>query len=228
MTIAGIQPFSLIDYPQKPCTVIFMQGCVFRCPYCHNPELLPLDTPSAKTTADVFSFLEERKNIIDAVCVSGGEPTLQNDLQEFIAELKNRGFFVKLDTNGIRPHVVEQLIVSRLVDYIAMDLKVPWEKYCAIIKTGTPQTVEACKKTFSFIQDSGIAHEFRTTILPGAHTREDFFTMVGYLRDGEQYFVQQTSFKKTLEPLDVSASIDVASLAAELKEAFPNITIEHR
>lgn len=225
MNIAGVQPLSLLDYPGKPCSIIFTQGCIFRCSYCHNPELIPLDAAPLRDTAEVLSFLDSRKGIVDAVCITGGEPTIQRDLLSFITMLKQLGLSVKLDTNGIRPDVVEELFAASLVDYVAMDLKAPWEKYRDVIRAGTSQTVDACKKTLSLIQDSGIAHEFRTTILPGVHTRDDFFEMAEYLRPGEHYAIQQTSFKKTLEPLDKDAQLDVALIADDLRTAFPSITV---
>lgn len=226
MKIAGIQPLSLLDYPGKPCSIIFTQGCIFRCSYCHNPELIPLDATPLRDTSEVLSFLDTRKGIIDAVCITGGEPTIQRDILSFVTTLKQLGFSVKLDTNGVRPDVIEQVIAGSLVDFFAMDLKAPWNKYQNVIRTGTSQTVEACKKTFALIQDSGIAHEFRTTILPGMHTRDDFFEMAEYVRPGEQYAIQQTSFKKTLEVLDKDApQINADSITDELRAAFPAITI---
>lgn len=228
MNIAGVQPLSLLDYPEMPCSIIFTQGCAFRCSYCHNPELIPFEALSPlRAPAEVLSFLEGRKEIIDAVCITGGEPTLQRGLVEFIATLKSFGFLVKLDTNGIRPDVVERVITDALVDYIAMDLKAPWGKYLDVIKRGTGDTIEACKKTFSLIQNSSIAHEFRTTVLPGVHTAAHFFEMVGYLNQGERYVIQKTRFGKTLEPLDTSVVFD-ADTISDLRTAFPSVIIEVR
>lgn len=229
MNIAGVQPLSLIDYPEKPCSIVFTQGCVFRCSYCHNPELIPFDAAMPlRDTAEVLLFFKERKRIIDAVCITGGEPTIQHDLIEFISALKALGLLVKLDTNGIRPDVVARVISYALVDYIAMDLKAPWNKYLDVIKLGTGETSEACKKTFSLIQSSGIAHEFRTTVLPGVHTRDDFFEMAGYLKPGERYVIQKTRFQKTLEPLDISTIFDPDDIINDLRTAFPSVIIEVR
>ena len=142
--------------------------------------------------------------------------------------MKKEGFFVKLDTNGIRPDVTQKLIADKLVDYIAMDVKAPWHKYQDVIKKGGQATIDACKKTFGVIQDSGIAHEFRTTVFPGVHTREDFFEIAENLIQDEQYFIQKTSFKKTLEPLNATDPLDVDSLVKEMRIVFPYVCITAR
>lgn len=228
MNIAGVQPLSLLDYPGKPCSIIFTQGCVFRCSYCHNPELIPLDAAELHELSEVLSFLDGRKVIVDAVCITGGEPTLQRDLVDVISTLKQMGFYVKLDTNGIRPDVVDSLISASLIDYIAMDIKAPWHKYRAVINAGTEATIEACKKTCSLIQKSGIEHEFRTTILPGVHTRDDFFEMASYFEPGERYYIQQISLKKTLAQIEQCERLDSVALAQELGQAFPSLVIASR
>lgn len=231
MNIAGIQPVSLIDYPGKPCSIVFTQGCVLRCSYCHNPDLIRLDVGGAMAPEEVLGFLKDRKEIVDAVCISGGEPTIQSGLKDFFQRLKALGFFVKLDTNGIRPDVIEELISESLIDYIAMDLKAPWHKYLEVTKAGSLSTVEACKKTCALIQSSGIDREFRTTIFPGVHTRDDFFQIAKMLEPGEQYFIQKTSFAKTLEPLeqlDAHEQFDIMKILADLKFSFPMLSIDVR
>lgn len=225
MNIAGVQALSLLDYPGKPCSIIFTQGCIFRCAYCHNPELIPLDAKPAQAVPDVLAFLDERKNIVDAVCITGGEPTIQKGLVDFIGTLNKKGFSVKLDTNGIRPDIVKKLIDARLVDYFAMDLKAPWYRYRDVIRVGNDAIGEAVKETFALIQSSGIDHEFRTTILPGVHTADDFLEMAGYLYPGEHYFIQRTSFKKTLEPLEMTNSIDTDRLKRDLEATYPSLMI---
>ncbi|OQX50761.1 MAG: anaerobic ribonucleoside-triphosphate reductase activating protein [Candidatus Cloacimonas sp. 4484_209] len=130
MKIGGFQKVSLIDYPGKICAIVFTRGCNFRCPYCHNPELvLPENYSPLIPEEEIFSFLEKRRGKLDAVEITGGEPTLQEDLTEFIRKIKEMGFLVKLDTNGSFPSVLEKVIYSGLVDYIAMDVKAPLEKY---------------------------------------------------------------------------------------------------
>ena len=130
MKIGGLQKFSFIDYPNKTSAIIFTQGCNFRCAYCHNPELVyPEKYQVPISEEQVFAFLESRKNQLDAVVITGGEPTLQPDLIEFIKKVKAMGFLVKLDSNGSNPQVLEQVINQKLVDFIAMDIKAPFDKY---------------------------------------------------------------------------------------------------
>lgn len=229
MNIAGIQALSLLDYPEKPCSIIFTQGCVFRCSYCHNPDLISLTTSSGEKTPDeVVSFLSKRASFVDAVCITGGEPTLQPGLEEFIVRLKDIGLSVKLDTNGIRSDTVSRLIERKLVDYIAMDLKHRWKEYPAVISISNQGIIDRCRETFSLIQSSSVPHEFRTTIMPGVHTREDFFGIVEQLIPGERYYIQKTVTKKTLEPIASECSFDTDELVRDLRETFPRLTIGGR
>ncbi len=230
MTIAGFQPLSLLDYPGKSCSIVFTQGCAFRCPYCHNPELIPSTKPvSAVAEEHVLKYLEDHKKMLDGVCITGGEPTLQRDLPAFIRKIKSLGMLVKLDTNGIHPTMVKELIDEHLVDYFAMDLKHTWEKYQDVIRVGGSQTVENCRETFTIIQESGVDHEFRTTICPGVHAETDFFEMAGYLKDGETYFIQETRFVKVLDPaLPRMTDVRATNLLPHLRQAFPRLAISGR
>jgi len=229
MVIGGLQKLSLLDYPGKPCAIVFTQGCVFRCAYCHNPDLIPITQQGAITEEEVLSFLDGKRKMLDAVCITGGEPTIQVGLEEFIKKLKDRGFLVKLDTNGINPDIVESLWKQKLIDYVAMDLKQTWEKYDEVIRINQPKVVDRCKQTFELIQREGIPHEFRTTILPGSHTEEDFMTMAGYLKPGENYFIQPMNFKITLDDkIPRETGFDVDALMVRLHDAYPLIHFEKR
>jgi pyruvate formate lyase activating enzyme len=229
MNIAGFQKLSLLDYPKTPCAILFTQGCSFRCAFCHNPELIPMVGVMSIPTDEVIAKLETNRKMADAVTITGGEPTLQSDLPEFMKELKERGFKVKLDTNGVTPAMVKKIIDEGLADYFAMDLKQRWEKYDEVVRVGAPALIERVKETFSLIQNSGIPHEFRTTILPHSHTEEDFMTMVGYLKPGEKYFIQETRFDITLEPdLPRQKTFITSELVAKLRAAYPLLTIESR
>lgn len=229
MNIGGFQPLSLLDYPGKPCSIIFTQGCVFRCSYCHNPDLIPLESVNLLDERHVLEFLEKRKKIVDAVCITGGEPTIQKGLLDMMKTLKEKGLAVKLDTNGIRPAVVEDIIEEELVDYIAMDIKAPWERYSEVSKNLTTPIIEACKESMRIIQESGVDHEFRTTIAPGVHTEEDFTTMAGYLKSGGIYYIQKIRFEKTLDPdLVRDMPLDVTGLILQLKSHFPSLYIHER
>lgn len=228
MIIGGFQKFSLIDFPERTSSIVFTQGCPFRCAYCHNPELIPFRKEGIDKR-EILCYLKKEQKLIDGVCITGGEPTIQEGLEGFIRELKDMGFAVKLDTNGVRPDVVSRLIHEKLVDYIAMDLKHVWERYSDVIRVRGEDIMNRCKETFSLLQTSGIDHEFRTTIFPGAHEQKDFFTMVGYLRRGEKYFIQQVGFKKNLDPsISRDTGFDVKVLVEDLHASFPYISIECR
>jgi pyruvate formate lyase activating enzyme len=229
MNISGFQKLSLLDYPKTPCAILFTQGCSFRCAFCHNPELIPMVGGFSIPETEVIAKLEANKKMVDAVTITGGEPTLQTDLPRFLKELKDRGFKVKLDTNGVTPAMVKKIIDEKLADYFAMDLKQTWEKYDEVIRVGALTLIERAKETFSLIQNSDIPHEFRTTILPHSHTEDDFITMVGYLKPGEKFFIQETRFNITLEPnLPRQKFFNTADLVTKLRAKYPEIIIENR
>lgn len=228
MTIGGFQKLSLIDFPERTSSIVFTQGCPFRCSYCHNPDLIPFRKEGIDKQ-EILWYLKKEHKLIDGVCITGGEPTIQEGLREFIQELKDMGFAVKLDTNGVSPDVVSRLIHEKLVDYVAMDLKHVWEKYSDVIRVRGEGIVDRCRKTFSLVQTSGIDHEFRTTIFPGVHTQKDFFIMAGYLKKGERYFIQDIGFKKNLDPsISRDIGFDGKMLVQDLRATFPHILIEHR
>lgn len=160
MKIAGLQKLSLIDYPGVIAAVIFTQGCNMICSYCHNPQLVyPHLFEKTINEEDIFSFLKERQKLIKGIVITGGEPTLQKDLVEFIEKIKNLNFSIKLDTNGARPTVLKDLIDKKLLDFIAMDIKSSQDKYNLFFKGD----FEMIKQSINIIQCSGIAHIFRTT-----------------------------------------------------------------
>jgi len=229
MNIAGLQKLSLLDYPGTPCAIIFTQGCSFRCAFCHNPELIPMTGGTRMGEDEILAKLEEHKKMADAVTITGGEPTLQKDLPDFMKRLKDAGFKVKLDTNGVTPEMVKRILNENLADYFAMDLKQAWRKYDEVVRVNAPKLIERVQETFGLIQESGIPHEFRTTILPHSHTEDDFVEMAGYLKPGEKYFIQETRFDHTLEPdLLRKKSFDTAELAAKLRAKYPEVLIEVR
>lgn len=164
MNLAGFVPLSLCDYPGRVAAVVFTQGCNYRCPWCHNGHLVPLaGDPSLRIgEEEVLSILLERRNRVGSLVVTGGEPTLQPALPRFLRRVKALGVDVKLDTNGSRPDVVRQLLKERLLDYVAMDVKAPWDKYAAL--TGDACcNVAAVQASLALIAASGVPHAFRTT-----------------------------------------------------------------
>ena len=199
MRIGGFQKFSLIDYPGKICAIVFTQGCNFRCPYCHNPELVkPSLFGKTIPEEEIFSFLEKRKGKLDAVEITGGEPTLQKDLVDFIRRIKEMGYLVKLDTNGSNPEILLEIINHGLVDYIAMDIKAPLEKYKEVIHSVI--NPEKIKRSIRTIMSSNIKYEFRTTVVKSQLSKEDIINIGKLIEGAELYILQKFIPSKTLDP----------------------------
>ena len=199
MIIGGFQKFSLIDYPGKICAIVFTRGCNFRCPYCHNPELVNTELfLSPISEEEIFSFLEKRKGKLDAVEITGGEPTLQPDLIEFLGKIKDMGFLVKLDSNGTNPDVIEEVIKNKLVDYLAMDVKAPLEKYKEI--TCVDVDTHKIRSNIKLIMNSGIDYEFRTTIVKSLLSKEDIIKIGELIKGANLYILQKFVPSKTLNP----------------------------
>lgn len=190
MKIGGLQKVSLIDYPGLLCAVVFLQGCNFRCPYCHNPELVnpQLFQPGFKED-EILEFLAARCGKLDAVTITGGEPTIQNDLVPFIKKIKKMGFAVKLDTNGSQPQVVEALFDEKMIDFIAMDIKGPLEKYESI--AGVPVDSKKIKESIKIILKARVPHEFRTTIVQSQLTPKDILKIATLTSGAESYAMQK-------------------------------------
>ena len=181
INIGGITPLSTIDYPGRLAAVVYTQGCNFRCLYCHNYRLVEKrETPF--TQDQLKTFLEARRRIIDGVVISGGEPTIHKGLPSFCAWLKEMGFAVKLDTNGTNHLMLRLLIERQLVDFIAMDIKAPWEKYARVIQRDFP--VEIIKECLQLIKESGIACEFRTTVHSALLSLEDLKKIIDIVGPG--------------------------------------------
>ena len=199
MLIAGLQKSSLLDYPEKIAAVVFTCGCNFRCDYCHNPDILmDFRSDAACDEQHVLDFLNSRKGKLDAVVVSGGEPTLQKDLPEFFKKIKSRGFLTKLDTNGTNPDVVKKLVHKGLVDYIAMDIKAPVEKYHLITNTCTD--IEKIKESIDFIMNCGVDYEFRTTVVKSSLDEKDLENIGKTIKGAKRYYLQKFVATKTLNP----------------------------
>ena len=189
MKFGGLIKFTLIDFPGRPAAVIFTQGCNFRCRYCHNPELVyPHLFTEPAPEEEIWSFLQRRQGTLEGVVVSGGEPTLFDDLPEFMAKIKKLGYKVKLDTNGTRPDMLAELIEKKLVDYIAMDLTAPLDKYNLI--TGVDFNPEILSRSMELIRNSGLEYEFRTTYDKEVLDDSDIATISGAV-DAAHYKVQE-------------------------------------
>ncbi len=197
MKIGGIQKCSLIDFPGKISVILFTSGCNFHCPYCHNPELVN-ETASLLSEEEVFSFLERRKTILDAVTITGGEPTIHDDLVPFIRKIKNMGFLVKLDTNGTNPGVVKQLQESELIDYVAMDVKAPLASYAQTV--ARPVDVSAIKKSIALLMQGAIPYEFRTTVIKSLLSFDDIREIGNEIKSAKIHYLQRFIPTKTLNP----------------------------
>ena len=198
MLIGGLEKLTLVDYPGKVACTVFTAGCNIRCGICHNPELVHLQKSkiSPITEKSFFDFLKKQKNYLDGVCITGGEPTLQKDLPQFIKKIKQLGFFVKLDTNGSNPTMLKKLVDDKMVDYVAMDIKTSVENYNKIAGAGID--VEKIRTSVDIIKTSTIDYEFRTTILPAVHTKDDIVKIGQWLKGSEKYYLQQFRKGKTL------------------------------
>lgn len=189
MKIGGLIKFTLIDFPGRPAAVVFTQWCNFRCRYCHNPELVyPHLFAEPVAMEEIYSFLKRRQGTLEGVVVSGGEPTLHEDLPAFMADLKAMGYATKLDTNGTRPDMLRELLDKKLLDYIAMDIKAPLEKYSLI--TGVDFNPEVLKQSMDLIRQSGLEYKFRTTYDKEVLTDADISTITQRL-NGKNYRVQE-------------------------------------
>ncbi|MBP9828028.1 anaerobic ribonucleoside-triphosphate reductase activating protein [Patescibacteria group bacterium] len=226
MRIAGYQPLTLIDYPGHVASIVFTQGCPFRCVYCHNPELIPSTSDSEISEESILKRIKEDAAMLDGVVVTGGEPTTHPDLPEFLKKIKDLGLRVKLDTNGVNPRLIERCLQKEAVDFFAMDVKHRWEKYNDVIGETPDIAVENCRKTFTMIQDCGIDHEFRTTIYSALHNEEDIMTIAGYLKPGELYALQQVRYEKTLTPdLAQMPPLNLDEVMSNIKRKFPGLQV---
>ncbi len=190
MEIQGIQKMTLLDYPAKVACTIFTAGCNFRCPFCHNASLVThVDAKNNIPEDEIFAFLKKRQGILDGVCVTGGEPLLQPDIEEFIRKVKELGFSVKLDTNGSNVRMLRRLVEQRLIDYVAMDIKNAPDKYgmtIGIEEYDMANIFESVELLMSGI----IPYEFRTTVVRQFHTRGDFAAIGRWIKGAERYYLQ--------------------------------------
>ena len=223
MKFSGLQKISLIDYPNKVASVLFTPGCNLRCPFCHNWRIAVDPKPPFLHEVAALKILESRKKYVDAVAVTGGEPTMHKELPRFLAKLKARGFLVKLDTNGFYTEVLEECLPH--VDYVALDVKTSLEKYKKLGATETASFI----RTVEVLKTEKVAYEFRTTVVPELVTAGDM-TCIGEIVKGAkthafQQFVPQDTLDKRFETLKPYAPETINAFANTMKKYVENVTL---
>lgn len=201
MTIGGLQKLTLIDYPDKIACTVFLTGCNFRCPFCYSSELvLPekIEKQPKIPETEFFDFLENRKGLLSGCVLCGGEPTVNKDLPEFVEKIKKLGYEVKLDTNGSNPEMLQELIQKKLIDYVAMDIKAPKEKYSQA--AGVNIDVNKIQQSINILKENKVDYEFRTTIVSSVQSREDIIEMAKWIKGAKKYYLQNFMAEKTLDP----------------------------
>lgn len=209
--IGGLQKLTLIDFPGKLACTVFCLGCNFRCPFCYSSELvLPEKIKKQPTISekDFFIFLKKRKGFLEGVCLGGGEPTINKDLPNFIKKIKKLGYAVKLDTNGSNPEMLKDLIDpppllrpksgGGLIDYVALDIKAPKEKYEKI--TGRKVDIKKIEKSIKILKENKISYEFRTTVVPTILRKEDILKIAKWMKGASRYYLQNFRSEKTIDP----------------------------
>jgi pyruvate formate lyase activating enzyme len=225
MIIDGFNKLTLLDYPDHIACIIFTRGCNFRCPYCHNSSLIPVDIKAGLIDKqDIFDYLEKRKGIIEGIVVTGGEPTIQTGLIDFLRKLREYEVDIKLDTNGLNTKVLKQIIDENLVDYVAMDLKHSLDKYeIAINKKVDTKKI---KTSINLLNNSSILHEFRTTLVKEYHSLDDI-KEIAKLTGNAPYYLQnfklsEDVIEKTLHGFE---EIELEFIYNNLKDEFKNIKL---
>lgn len=198
MIFGGFEKCTLIDYPGKIAAMVYTIGCNFRCPYCHNPELVDETVEDTYEESEILNFLDTRRGLLDGVVITGGEPTMHKELPDFMRSVKERGFLVKLDTNGTNPDMLAQVIADGLVDYVAMDMKSSLRKYSQTV--ARPVDSEAIQKSIHLLMKNSVEYEFRTTVVKSLTSPDDLLEIGNDIRGARQYFLQQFVPTKILNP----------------------------
>ena len=232
MIISGLQKMTLLDFPGKVACTVFLQGCNFRCPFCHNSDLLGTDGPEPIAQETLLAFLKKRVGLLDGVCITGGEPTLQADLPQLLRSIKELGYLVKLDTNGNRPEVLKALVAEGLVDYVAMDIKNCPDRYGAT--AGVPNmSLAHVEESVRFLLSGAVDFEFRTTVMDELHDEGGFAAIGSWLhtlcpdRKAPRFFLQPYVDRESVLVGGFTAFSreETEQLLKILKENLPNAEI---
>ena len=191
MKICGLQKTTLLDYPGKVAATVFLGGCNFRCPFCHNSDLLGGSAPELMTSEELLTFLRRRHGVLEGVCITGGEPTLwPEEVAGLMSRIKDMDYLVKLDTNGGRPQVLRDLCSRGLVDYAAMDIKAGRWHYAEVCGVEDGFRLSAIEESAAWLMEGRVPYEFRTTTVKGIHTAADFTDIAAWIGGCERYFIQ--------------------------------------
>ncbi len=220
MVFAGFQKLTLLDYPGKVACILFTRGCNFFCPFCHNSMLIDGGPTEEIDEDSVFAFLEKRKGILEGVCISGGEPLLNSDIGGFIEKVRALGYLVKLDTNGTYPDRLRRLVEEGLVDYVAMDIKNSFGKYCLTAGTDRDYT-DRIKESIDLLMEGRVDYEFRTTLVRELHTPEDMHEIGNAIRGAKRYFLQNFVLS------DAVPDRELTPLGAEEMEQMKKIAMNY-
>ncbi len=228
MQILGLQKMTLLDYPGKVACTVFLGGCNFRCPFCHNPDLVfaPAEGKGI-SEQEFFNFLSQRKGFLDGVCITGGEPMLERDLVPFIEMIKAMGLLVKLDTNGSFPDRLHHLLENRLVDYVAMDIKNSREHYGSTIGIPLYDTTNV-EQSVAILMESNVPYEFRTTLVREFHIESDIHAIGKWLQGCHAFFLQTFEDSGNLlgkMPLSAFSQVEMESFRYLLKSHIEIVSI---
>ena len=210
MNIQGLQKMTLLDYPGRVACTVFLGGCDFRCPFCHNFELVEGVLPTALEEEEFFAFLDKRQGLLDGVAITGGEPCLRRDLPQFIARIRDAGFPVKLDTNGNHPEMLARLLDEGLVSYVAMDVKNSPGKYARTIGLHEVD-LASITRSIQLLMGGDVPYEFRTTVVRELHEKRDFEEIGAWIEGAARYYLQPFASRDTVPDPSLSAP-DPASM----------------
>ncbi|HIR10741.1 MAG TPA: anaerobic ribonucleoside-triphosphate reductase activating protein [Candidatus Fimenecus excrementavium] len=226
MRIDGLQTLTLLDYPGKVACTVFTSGCNMRCPFCHNASLVCGEVPPFMEKEEFFAFLKKRTGVLDGVCVTGGEPLLQEGLIPFLLEVKEKGFTTKLDTNGLLHDRLRAVVEAGAVDYVAMDIKNCKARYAET--AGVPGLdLAPIEKSVQFLMEGSVDYEFRTTVVKELHNKADFDEIGRWLKGAKRYFLQ--SFKDSGDILSPGLSpmekADLLEIRDRLRAEIPGVEL---
>ena len=225
MKISGFQKLTLLDYPGKIACIIFTQGCNYKCSYCQNSLLIPCSNEKLIDEEEVFDYLEKRKNLLDGIVISGGEPTVQRGLVNFIERVKKIGLLVKLDTNGSNPAIIKKLIDEGLVDYVAMDIKNVFDEYENVTKCKV--NIKDILDSIKCLQKGKIEYEFRTTIIKNIHTVDKILNICKFLGKNQHIYLQNFEQSEYVvdKKLESFSKKELKKIEEEVKNKYPNVIV---